>query len=178
MKQSDIALATRTAILDSACRVVLDRGVNALTLDSAALEAGVSKGGLLYHFPNKNRLIEGMIERLVSAFDLALERELARYNGNWLSAYIHASFVSDPKYSQLSTALFAAIAGDPKLLKPLQDHFLKWQRKAEESAPSPEMGTIIRLAMDGLWVSDLLGFAPPPPAMRKKMLKTLLEMMK
>jgi len=176
MKQKDITLATRMGILDAACRVVLNKGVSALTLDSAAQEAGVSKGGLLYHFPSKNSLIEGMIERLIRAFDLALERELAKNNGDWLAAFITASFVSDPDYNQLSSALSAAIASNPELLKPLQDHFVELQKKAEASAPSPQMGTIIRLAMDGLWLSDLLGFAPPTPAMRKKMLKVLMEM--
>lgn len=177
MKQKDIALSTRTMILDAACRVVLNKGVNALTLDSTALEAGVSKGGLLYHFPSKDSLIEGMIERLINAFDFALEQELAKTNGDWLAAYINVSFISDPRYRQLSSALFAAIANNPALLKPLQDHFVEWQKKAEASAPTPEMGTLIRLAMDGLWIADLAGFAPPTSAMRKKMLKVLMEMM-
>lgn len=176
VKQKDIANATRTAILDAAGRVVLNKGVNALTLDSAAQEAGVSKGGLLYHFPNKNSLIEGMIERLVGAFDASLERELVKSNGDWLVAYIHASFVSDPQYNQLSMALFAAIANDTELLRPLQDHFVVWQNKVEELASSPEIGTIIRLALDGLWVSDLMDFSPPSLALREKILHTLLEM--
>jgi AcrR family transcriptional regulator len=178
MKQKDIALSTRTMILDAACRVVLNKGVNALTLDSTALEAGVSKGGLLYHFPSKDSLIEGMIERLINAFDLALEQELAKINGDWLAAYINVSFINDPRYRQLSSALFAAIANNPALLKPLQDHFVEWQKKAEASAPTPEVGTLIRLAMDGLWIADLAGFAPPSSAMRKKMLKVLMEMLK
>lgn len=177
MKQKDISSATQTTILKAASKVVLEKGVGALTLDAVALEAGVSKGGLLYHFPSKDKLIEGMIARLVSAFDFALEQELVKTNGDWLTAYINASFVSNPEYNQLSSALFAAIANNPDLLKPLQDHFVEWQKKAEESAPTPEMGTIIRLSMDGLWVSDLLGFSPPSSTMRKKMLKVLMEMM-
>lgn len=177
MKQKDIALATRTGILDAACRVVLNKGVNALTLDSTALEAGVSKGGLLYHFPNKNSLIEGMIERLISAFDLAIEQELVKTDGNWLTAYVNVLFAGDPEHDQLSAALFAAIANNPELLKPLQDRFVEWQKKAEASAPSPEVGTLIRLAMDGVWIADLLDFAPPTPALRKKMLKVIMEML-
>jgi len=177
MKQKDIALATRTGILDAACRVVLTKGVNALTLDSTALEAGVSKGGLLYHFPGKDSLIEGMIERLISAFDLAIEQEIAKTDGNWLAAYVNVLFAGDAEHDRLSTALFAAIANNPELLKPLQDRFVEWQKKAEASAPSPEVGTLIRLAMDGVWIADLLDFAPPTPALRKKMLKVLMEML-
>ncbi len=53
MKQREISSAKRLLILDAASRVVLDKGASALTLESVAEQAGISKGGLLYHFPTK-----------------------------------------------------------------------------------------------------------------------------
>lgn len=176
MKNNTIANLTRMEILGAANRVVLTRGVNALTLDAVALEAGVSKGGLLYHFPSKNKLIEGMVEYLIKEFDSILAVELEKNNGDWLSAYIHASFQENTKLDQVGSALFAAAANNPELLKPLQDHYAQWQQQAETSAPSPELGLIIRMALDGLWISDLLDFSPPDQAMRRKMLTTLLKL--
>ena len=176
MKQKDISSTTRTTILEAANRVVLEKGVGALTLDAAALEAGVSKGGLLYHFPSKNKLIEGMIELLIAEFDSTLEMELAKTNGDWLSAYIRASFQSNPKLDKVGSALFAAVANNFELLEPLRAHYAQWQDKVTEYAASVEIGTIIRLAIDGLWVSDLLDFAPPASATRKKMLTALLQL--
>ena len=41
---------TRKRLLDAAAAVVRRDGAGALTLDAVAAEAGVSKGGLLYHF--------------------------------------------------------------------------------------------------------------------------------
>lgn len=176
MKKKDISFTTQTTILEAASRVVLDKGVGALTLDAVALEAGVSKGGLLYHFPSKNKLIEGMIERLIAEFDSILEAELEKNNGDWLSAYIHTSFQSNPKLDSMGSALFAAVANNPELLNPLRTHYAEWQDKIVASAASPEIGTIIRMAIDGLWVSDLLDFAPPAPASRRKMLAALLQL--
>jgi AcrR family transcriptional regulator len=176
MKQKDISSTTRTTILEAANRVVLEKGIGALTLDAAALEAGVSKGGLLYHFPSKNKLIEGMIELLIAEFDSTLEMELAKTNGDWLSAYIRASFQSNPKLDKVGSALFAAVANNFELLEPLRAHYAQWQDKVTEYAASAEIGTIIRLAIDGLWVSDLLDFAPPASATRKKMLTALLQL--
>jgi hypothetical protein len=72
--------------------------------------------------------------------------------------------------------LFAAVSNDPELLKPLRAHYVKWQDKVIETAASPEIGTIIRMAIDGLWVSDLLDFAPPTSSTRKKMLAALLKL--
>ena len=176
MKQKDISSTTQTTLLEAAAKVVLDKGVGALTLDAVALEAGVSKGGLLYHFPSKNKLIEGMIERLIAEFDSMLEAELTKSNGDWLSAYIRASFQSNPKLDSMGSALFAAVANAPELLQPLREHYAKWQNKVTETAASPELGTIIRMAIDGLWVSDLLDFAPPSSATRKKMMNALLQL--
>lgn len=176
MKQKDISSATKIAILDAASRVILSQGAEALTIDAVAQEAGISKGGLFYHFPSKKNLIEGMINRLISEIDSLLEAELAKNGGDFLPAYIRASFVSNPEWTKLSCAMIAAVANEPDLIIPLQKRFSAMQDKITEVSPSPEMGTIIRLALDGMWISDLYGFAPPTPALREKMLTTLLEM--
>ena len=59
---------TRAALLDAASRIVQQRGVEHLTLELTAQEAGVSKGGLLYHFPSKEALIKGMIQSYLERF--------------------------------------------------------------------------------------------------------------
>ncbi|MDO8275460.1 MAG: TetR/AcrR family transcriptional regulator, partial [Serpentinimonas sp.] len=44
---------TRNALLEATNTVILRDGIAHLTLEAVAKEAGVSKGGLLYHFPSK-----------------------------------------------------------------------------------------------------------------------------
>jgi AcrR family transcriptional regulator len=173
MKTSSV---TRIRILDAANRVIQKKGANALTLDAVARQAGVSKGGLLYHFPNKDSLIVGMVERLIAKFDSVIKAESSKQDSDWLTAYIRASFKADPERDRTSRALFAAIGNNPGLLGPLQKKFKEWQGKSEASAGSAETGTIIRLALDGMWICDLLGFAPPKPALRTKMLNVLLKL--
>lgn len=175
MKQKDISSATKIAILDAASKVILGKGVESLTIDAVAQEAGISKGGLFYHFPSKKSLIEGMINRLISDVDAVLEEELVKSAGDFLPAYIRASFMATPEWTKISCALIAAVANDPDLLIPVQKRFSEMQNKITEASPSPEIGTIIRLALDGMWISDLYGFAPPTPEIREKMLIALLE---
>lgn len=55
---------TRDRILDAFERLVLDHGERAGTIAATADAAGVSKGGLLYHFGSKAALVEGLAERL------------------------------------------------------------------------------------------------------------------
>ena len=62
----------RDAVLDAFEAVLIDEGERAATLDAVARRAGVSKGGLLYHFPNKEAMIGALLERL----DLLAETEI------------------------------------------------------------------------------------------------------
>ena len=55
----------RERIIDAAEQVVVDFGAGHLTFDAVALKAGLSRGGLLYHFPDKEALLKGMLDRLI-----------------------------------------------------------------------------------------------------------------
>jgi len=175
MKQKDISFSTKENILNAANKVILDKGADALTLEAVAQEAGISKGGLLYHFPSKKQLIQGMIGSMIARVDSTLHEELVKSSGDYMASYIRASFKTETGSDQISYALFAAISNDPALIKPLQARFLKMQNEIVAAAASEEVGTIIRLALDGMWISDLFGFAPPSPELRVKMLDALLK---
>jgi len=63
----------REAVLDAFESLLIEEGERAATLDAVARLAGVSKGGLLYHFPNKEAMIAVLLERL----DRLLAEDLA-----------------------------------------------------------------------------------------------------
>ncbi len=152
----------------------MEKGTEAFTLDAVAREAVISKGGLLYHFPSKNLLIQGMIENMISAVDATLAEELEKSGGDFLTAYIRASFRTKAASEKLSYALFAAIANDPSLIEPVRERFFRMQRMISATAATEEVATLIRLALDGLWFSDLMQFAPPSAALRQKIQIALL----
>ncbi|HEU4328345.1 MAG TPA: TetR/AcrR family transcriptional regulator [Roseiflexaceae bacterium] len=171
---------TRLELLLAAGRLVQTSGVRTLTLDAVAREAGVSKGGLLYHFPSKDALITGMIDHVLADFDVLLAQELAADNGpvagRWLRAYIRATFALNQADSELTGALLAAIGSDPALLAPVREHFAVWQLQAEADGLDPTLATLLRLATDGLWFADLFGLAPPPPEARAQLMERMLAL--
>jgi len=175
MKQQNHPTTTRNDLLDAAGKIILKNGIEALTLEAIAREAGVSKGGLLYHFPSKKKLIQAMIARHIEVIDACLAEELKNSKGNFIEAYIRASFIPQTDQNRVSSALVAATSHDPDLVEPLRDRFYKMQREITAAAVSPELGTLIRLALDGMWFAELFGFAPPEPALRAKMKATLLK---
>ncbi|RUZ98934.1 TetR/AcrR family transcriptional regulator, partial [Mesorhizobium sp. M7A.F.Ca.CA.002.05.1.1] len=53
---------SREKILAAAADVARESGPGSLSLDAVASRAGVSKGGLLYNFPTKAKLMQGLVE--------------------------------------------------------------------------------------------------------------------
>jgi TetR/AcrR family transcriptional regulator, transcriptional repressor for nem operon len=66
--------STRARILDAAERLVQTRGFNGFSYADVAMELGVTKASLHYHFPGKAELGEALIARYAERFTAALER--------------------------------------------------------------------------------------------------------
>src|SRR5690606_30036165 len=118
---------TKGKIVEAAARVVLANGIASFTLDAVAKEAGVSKGGLLYHFPTKEHLLLAMVESLVKITEERIAEVQAedQQPGSWLRGFIEACLIrEDPEVGsvgRLSVAFLTAAANDIALLKPMAD---------------------------------------------------------
>jgi AcrR family transcriptional regulator len=175
---------TRARILAAAEDVVLGEGVGRLTLEKAAARAGVSKGGVLYHFPSRSALVSAMVARLAERVDetLAAEREAnAGARGAYARAYVEDTFApvedeESERGQRLGAAVLAAMASEPELLTPLRAAFGRWQAEIEADVADPVRGTIARLAADGLWLTELFGLGPLDPELRRRVHAELLRM--
>lgn len=58
---------TRQAVLESARRLLAERGTR-VSVAEIATDAGVSKSGLLHHFPSKDELLLAVVEHGLAAF--------------------------------------------------------------------------------------------------------------
>ena len=161
---------TRNVILDAAETVVATMGVANLTFDEVAREASVSKGGVLYHFPSKEALTEAMIERFITRFDTAVEEAAASDSapvGRNVRAYVRATMGEPPLTGELfdraNGAITAALANYPERLEPVRQQSARSQRMIEDGSLDPIFATIVRLAIDGMWLAEnfnLMRFDP------------------
>ena len=151
--------ATRKVeILHAASKIVTERGIFNLTLEATALEAGISKGGLLYHFPSKEALVKGMVQHLAENYREKIANtveESTEEKGQWTKAYVEVTFNNTYKNKDMHAGLLAAKAVSGELLEPIQDLYTKWQDEIENDGIDPVKATIIRLATDGIWLSEL-----------------------
>ncbi|MBB6672948.1 TetR/AcrR family transcriptional regulator [Cohnella nanjingensis] len=171
----------RSAILQVACRLVRERGASRLTLDAVAKEAGVSKGGLLYHFPTKEALIQAALDDFLNRFDSSTEEEAARnakLDNRWAQAYLRQTFEISKEDLEMSFGILAAASSNPDLLEPMRQRYIDWQSRMTAECRDPVEATVARLAADGLFYCELFGFAPMDEKLRSEVLSCLLTMVR
>jgi AcrR family transcriptional regulator len=171
----------REAILAAAEAIVVERGANALTIDEVARIAGLSKGGVFYHFATKEALTVAMIERFVDRFDAAMDglaAEDGEPRGRKLRAYVRATAgeasVTGPAFDRACGSITAALANFPEKLAPVRDQGARHQREIEADGLDPVFASIVRLAIDGLWLSENFNLADHDPAMRAAVVDRLV----
>ena len=175
--------STRNRILNAAECVALRDGVAHLTLDAVAAEAGLSKGGFLYNFSTKEALVRGMVQRLIEQTEAEIARLMdadSNPRGRTLRAYLGTTFperggVSE-RVNQIAAVLLSAVLTDPKLLEPVREHFGIMQKRLLQDQLNEEVCYTVRLAADGLWLSDMLGMPGPPPPARRQLIEHFYEL--
>jgi Transcriptional regulator len=168
-------------ILSAASNVVKTLGAEKLTLDAVAKEAGVSKGGLLHHFPNKQALIHAMAKESSRQFVADLNAKVENSpsdGGRWTRAYLEATCedAANEHSKELSTALIASLYSNPDILAKLRTSYSGWQKNIENDGIDPVAATIVRLAVDGLWLAEIFGLGNLDPELRNQVIDALKKM--
>jgi AcrR family transcriptional regulator len=159
---------TRAKLLEAAGAVIRRDGAQSLTLDAVAAHAGVSKGGLLYHFASKRELLDALVARWLDEF----QEDIHAAGPGFLAGYIRASDGAKAE----EAGLLAALIADPEVLAAVRERYATWQDRVVTEGGDPVEATVARLAADGLWLADLLGMAPPQGELRERVLARLLEL--
>jgi AcrR family transcriptional regulator len=178
MKQGS-GTQTRARLIEAAMRSIRTEGVTGLTLDGVAKGAGVSKGGLLHHFPSKEALIEAILRGLFADFEAQVRRyyeEEVPAPGRWLRAYVRATFDDEPLPLELITMLSGGIAESEALLALIREDAASWAARLNNDGVSVARATVIRRAADATWIERALDDVPEDPAARRRVLQELLDL--
>ena len=176
------SLSTHTVknqILDAASAIVAREGAAHLTFDALVTETGLSKGGILYHFRNKEALLQAMVDRMIDRFETHRDRIKEKEDEAVLPdamTYILASHTKDVEEYQSDLGVLAAAANNPKLLDPLREHYKRNFSIACGEKSYIGLNTLLHLAMDGFWLLSALGLNFSTQHQTKAMLKTALAL--
>lgn len=167
-------------MLDAAEAVIVRQGIASLTLDAVAAEAGLSKGGLLHHFPSKDRLVEALVvrnaENMRKHHEMAFERT-PEGPGRMARALLSTTLCDLGEWSEnckrSSAAAFAALAHNPTLIEPMRAAYAELHRKVAEDDLPEGVGDAVVAALDGMWLYWVLGLVPVDQGMIERMRKAL-----
>jgi AcrR family transcriptional regulator len=156
--------SSREKLLAAAAELVGKIGARRLTLAAVAERAGISKGGLLYHFPSKDALLQGMIERLVddgvSAKD-QFRREMRGKPNLEARVSIAASLkIRQAQMNDVANGLLAALAENPKLLDPVRRVIAEHWQAMKAGSDDVDAALVAWLAIEGLGSLEMHGISP------------------
>lgn len=170
----------RERLLDAAERAVLETGAGHLTLDAVAKFAGVSKGGLLHHFPSKDSLLEAMLERYLNEVETQVAARCARRGGTLTAVEqfrerVRVLLELHPDRRAAGAALVAASADKPELMAQCRADYRHLLDELTELPGGFERSALVLLAVDGLLLGELLRLSPYTPEERARLVKALLK---
>ena len=169
-------VTSRQRILAAAAQVSRDVGPAHLSLDAVAQRAAVSKGGLLYHFPSKAKLLEALVEQHLSEFDAALNRKEEQQQGrpdSLISSYLEM-FVTELEQSQPpASGVLAAMAESPEFLAPVRRFNRKLLDRLEANSSNVAKALIVYLALEGMRSLRLFELDVLTPDERETVLRSL-----
>ncbi|MBF6354971.1 TetR/AcrR family transcriptional regulator [Nocardia higoensis] len=176
--------STRDRILDALEAVLLDKGMSRVTLENVAAAAGVSKGGLLYHFKSKEALLTGLVGRLGARVEQQLAETRAKGGGvaEWYLQTPDPQDTSEAVELELYRSMLATMrtvdatsgSGGESIQRALADLMASWSDGLEAEVGDQVRADLIRLVGDGVYLRALLGIAPMDPQRYRRVVERLL----
>ncbi len=172
------AARTRARLLEAAGSAISRHGVN-VSLDLIAREAGVSKGGLLHHFPTREELLVAVMRHLLAEFDAAVEKALDDADdqpGRLTRAYVNAVFadLADGDRAREKVTLMGMIGSSPGVEEFVRLDDEQWQARLAQDGLDPMRADVVTKAADGATGSLL--WSRTDPAAYDELRLTLLAM--
>ncbi|WP_138445034.1 TetR/AcrR family transcriptional regulator [Sinomonas susongensis] len=151
----------REALLAAYRDLLVSEGERSATMDAVAARAGVSKGGLLYHFKSKDALADALLAALRDAAALDRERMAADPEGP-ARYFVRTSVNSGTDMDSLFVAAIRlAQTGHAGALAALEEIDAAWLELIRREVPDPAVATAVMLMGEGLYhYSSLAGAWP------------------
>lgn len=176
-----MASDTRQRILRALRDILAASGNASVTLEAVAAQAGVSKGGLLYHFPSKAALYLGLLGSVRDSVISDMATATQRSGG--ARGFLEYSEPTEDDEAGFFTSLIAAVRTgqnadaddtDSRAAGLLADIFRCWEEPMRAAVSDPVQAENIRLVGFGLYFSVLTGLPPVDPAVLAQLFDRLL----
>lgn len=170
----------RQRILDGSLELLRAEGGGTITLDAAAKQVGLTKPGLMYHFPTKEALMVAVVDHVADRWERMLLDHVGLPPGEATPQQRIRAYVEVAVTGELDQADFAIFANAL-----YRDTLAEvWVRRLEpwvslpDDLPTPVRSrlTAARLLADGYWTAAATGVFPVPERDRAHLLAVVDEL--
>ncbi|WP_420961748.1 TetR family transcriptional regulator [Brucella sp. IR073] len=151
-------LSSRERILQAATALAKEVGPAHLSLDAAAARAGLSKGGLLYHFPTKAKLLEAVVEEHLREHEAALNAEDEKRQdapNGVAEAYLEVFRAEQCHKEPPPSGVLAALAENPDFISPIRRYNRQLLDRMQSRSSDLAVALITFLAVEGMRAMQL-----------------------
>lgn len=154
------SLSTRERILRAADAIATECGAGMVSLDAVAARAGISKGGLLYHFPSKSALLQAVVEAYLNRVEALLDGDDPSVPDSLTLRLLDHALV-ECRQKTPAGGLLAALSEDPTILAPVAAFQARVLARLHANASDPLLTELIFYAMQGWRCGRLMGTYAP-----------------
>ncbi|WP_439592462.1 TetR/AcrR family transcriptional regulator [Microbacterium sp.] len=167
----------REKVLDAFEGILVEDGERAATMDATARAAGVSKGGLLYHFASKEALEAGILARLRALVDDDVAAMNAAPDGA-VAYFLRSSVMqNDPIDRAILATARLAQSGNAAASDALRNVRELWADAIRPHAKDEASLDLVMLVSDGLYFNNALeGGSIPGPVPRGAAMEALVAL--
>ncbi len=165
---SDKARRTRESIIVAAREVIRRDGFDALTMDRAAKEAGLSKGACMYHFKNKRELYAALIADYAYHLEEEQRRHEALFKGRPDETLVPGlvewfkSFEKDSRaWADVGVALLSQFVHDEELMAPVYEWYERLFHRIDALPDEERVPAFVAvMALEGFFYTRKFGVNP------------------
>ena len=144
----------RRALLDGAAAIAASQGLAAISVQTVADAAKVTKGGLFHHFPSKDALLDGVLADQLGKLDTTIDAMIAADpmpRGRFTRAYVALIF---DQWVPGARSTWAAMSGMAAASPQIRTRWAEWLAARLRRHADTDSGLdleLVRLAADGAW---------------------------
>lgn len=167
----------KESVLDAFEAILISEGERAATMDATARSAGVSKGGLLYHFGSKDALEQGLIDRLRALVDEDIAAMTTSPEGPIAYFLRSSAMESDPLDRAIIAVSRLAQGGNAQAGVTLREIRVRWGDVIRPHTKDETALDLVMLVSDGLYFNNALeGGAIPGPVPQGTGMDALIDL--
>lgn len=157
-------MTSRAKILDGAAAILRDPTGPRLSLESAARASGLSKPGVMYHFPTKAALVLGVLEHVIDGWEAAMiDRLEVPFDEATVQQRIRAYVGGSVAHAGRDRAQLVLYAEHADTLSDAWAARIEPWVRMPDGLPDSTRARLeaARLAADGAWIAVVSGICPP-----------------